>query len=371
MIRLHCQRSWIIVFHLLCLSLFAGTPLARADHIPFQVGDVFINTGLDTIEHRNGAGNLLETLDLPASSFSRIGGLAFDAAGNLYVTRNDRRIDKFNNQGAFIGTFGSGQFASAASLDNIVFDSSGNAYVATRNLANNIRKLDPDGTVIATFSVEPETNMGPRWMELAADQCTLFYTTGGPNVKRFDVCSNEQLADFNAEPLPWNTTAGLRLLPNGQLIVSQEIWLVRLDSSGKLVPTADDPLIYDVVGQHYWLPVALDPDGTSFWSTGYASKTVFKFDIETGQQLLVYDIVGFTATPITVFGEQALIKEFVPAPRNLRVKVADQRIDVSWSLPHDCLAIDFSSISVSYEVKVERFDEVTQTFVDDVGTFST
>src|SRR5205809_5625805 len=41
------------------------------------------------------------------------------------------------------------------------------------------------------FVVAPE-NQGAFWIDLAPDGCTIYYTSYGPNVKRFDVCAGVQ-----------------------------------------------------------------------------------------------------------------------------------------------------------------------------------
>lgn len=56
----------------------------RADHIPFNVGDVFAGVGNGKVQHYDSNGILLETLDTLQGGFTT--GMAFDAVGNLYVT---------------------------------------------------------------------------------------------------------------------------------------------------------------------------------------------------------------------------------------------------------------------------------------------
>ena len=89
------------------------------------------------------------------------------------------------------------------------------------------------------FAVETEAR-GSAFIDLAADDCTLYYTSAGPNVKRFDVCSNTQLADFNSVPLPAGSeTCTVRLLPSGGLLVAAMDAIVQYDAGGNVAAKID------------------------------------------------------------------------------------------------------------------------------------
>src|SRR5713226_1640132 len=184
---------WFILLASLCFGL-AALPAAA---IPYQIGDVFVAVGNGKVQHRDAAGNLLETLDTLQGGFTT--GMAFDSLGNLYVTDfSAGTVSKFNNQGTLLGTFGSGY---SGAPESIVFDRNGNAYVGAVNGDNHIRKLGPTGNALGQFAVATE-DRGSDWIDLAADQCTMFYTSEGRSVKRFNVCTNTQLTNFNVNPLP-------------------------------------------------------------------------------------------------------------------------------------------------------------------------
>ena len=72
----------------------------------------------------------------------------------------------------------------------------GIAYVGQAGCRKSILKFVPGQTAPTEF-MSAEDSQGIFWMDLAPDRCTMFYTSVGPNVKRFDVCTNMQLADFN------------------------------------------------------------------------------------------------------------------------------------------------------------------------------
>lgn len=164
---------------------------------------------------------------------------------------------------------------------------------------NHIRKFDAAGNPITDFAVAIE-NRGSDWIDLAKDQCTMYYTSEGKHVKRFDVCANVQLPDFNAVALPGRNAFALRLLQGGGLLVADTQDIRRLDSGGNDIQT------YDAPGQDNWFALNLDPDGASFWSGDSTTGKFFKFDIASGAVLLTVD-TGKGANNLfglTVFGEQ-------------------------------------------------------------------
>ena len=112
---------------------------------------------------------------------------------------------------------------------------------------------------------------------MAADQCTIFYTSEGGKIKRFNVCTNTQLPDF--ANIGGNSFA-LRLLPpfdgSGGLLVANFTTVKRLDGTGAVIQS------YDAAGQDQWFALSLDPNGTSFWSGSLNTGTFFRLNISTG-----------------------------------------------------------------------------------------
>ena len=280
-----------IVVVLMALSTVASA-------IPFQVGDVFAAVGNGNVQHYDKNGNLLETLNTGLGGFTT--GMAFDSNGNLYVTNFDKtNVAKFDDTGTLLGMFGSGYNGKP---ESILFDASGNAYVGAVDGDNDVRKFDAGGTPIGQFNVATE-DRGSDWIDLAADQCTLFYTSEGSLVKRFDVCANAQLPDFAT--LDHSPAYALRLLPGGGALVADSVDIHRLDSSGNIVQT------YDAPGQNTWFALNIDPDGTSFWSGDYTTGHFFKFDMASGNVLMdVNTGTSLTSSTcmcgLTVFGEQTI-----------------------------------------------------------------
>ena len=210
----------------------------------------------------------------------RARGWRFDALGNLYVTRwclgmclgTANTVEKYTKMGFPAGTFGTGY--DYCSPHAIVFDRLGTAYVGQAGCTGAIVKFAAGQPPVA-FPVTPE-NFGSFWIDLAADGCTMFYTSWGPNVKRFNVCTGNQLADFNVAALPGGETQDLRVLPDGGVLVSSGEVIVRLNALGILTQT------YQIPGEpSLWAGLDLVGDGT-FWAGNYESSNVYRFDLATG-----------------------------------------------------------------------------------------
>jgi hypothetical protein len=154
--------------------------------------------------------------------------------------------------------------------------------------------------VFPTEFMVAEDHHGVFWMDLAPDACTMFYTSFGPNVKRFDMCAGVQLPDFNAAPLPGGMTQDVRVLGDGGVLVSSGQVIARLDSFGVLVKT------YEVAGLGaLWAGLDLVGDGT-FWAGNYFSSDVYRFDLEQG---MVVDGFNTGTPPNSVVGVRVMKSE--------------------------------------------------------------
>ncbi|MBI2158457.1 MAG: hypothetical protein HYU26_16385 [Candidatus Rokubacteria bacterium] len=225
-------------------------------------------------------------------------GVRFDAAGTLYVAHwcadsacaTGNTIETFDTSGVARGTFGGGYDCNPHAL---AFDAAGNGYVGQADCTGDILKISVDGSSTA-YVVVAETR-GSFWIDLAGDGCTIFYTSWGPDVKRFNVCTNTQLPDFNLAPLPGGVGHGLRVLPDRGVIVSSGSVISRLDATGALVQT------YSVsTGEaQYWAGVDLVGDGT-FWAVNYYTSNVYKFDLGTGAVLASFNTGTAAQTVVDV-----------------------------------------------------------------------
>jgi outer membrane protein assembly factor BamB len=280
------------------LGLLLAPPPAAAQSSTFGPGDIFLSTEDGQIQWRRPDGTLNGLL--LGTAAGKPEGLRLDAASNLYVARwcvsavatstcaVGNTVEKFNQHGMSLGTVGSGYNCNPHA---VAFDALGNAYVGQADCSGNILKLQLGQAPVA-YAAAAETR-GTFWIDMAADGCTIFYTSIGPNVKRFDTCGNVQRPDFNLAPLPGGVGHDLRVLPDGGLLVTSASVVARLDATGALLQT------YTVPGTRYWVGLDLVGDGT-FWVADYLTSDVYRFDIATGAVVASFNTGTASQTVISV-----------------------------------------------------------------------
>lgn len=353
-----------------CCLAGVGSQVAQAQSPTFQTGDVFVAIGGfssgDITRHGRVLwyrkdGSFVKTLDTGQAN-TETAGMAFDASGNLYAAVfQANNVVKFDHSGNLLGTFGTGYNLDPESIH---FDSSGNVYVGQADGTRQVLKFDASGSFITSFS--PLT--GPRgtdWIDLAADQKTLFYTSEGMSVRRFDLSTSTQLADF-ATGLPGRAFA-LRILPNGQVLVADTDRVVRLDTSGNVaqtylasslepgstcIGTSPCPLLFGLT---------LDPDGKSFWTADLFAGTVWKIDIATGLIDLTINTGFNDVGGVVVFHEitssNSVNLLFSPSatPETLIATVGNPTDPAAQSL-----ALTLASVTNAINVSVSFFYEPTE-----------
>jgi hypothetical protein len=263
---------------IICAVILLLTQSTKAVHISFERGDIFTSLEPGPVQWRLPDGTLRATLIPTVAGYGE--GMAFDSSGNLYVARwradsmgfSGNTVEMFSVLGQSLGAVGRGYNCDP---HTIAFHSSGVAYVGQAGCRRSILKFTPSEYEPTEIAVS-EDNQGVFWMDLAPDGCTMFYTSYGPNVKRYDVCTNTQLTDFNTAPLPGGVGHDLRVLEDGGVLVSSGEVVARLDSSGALSRTYKGP-----VESTYFAGLDLGLDNT-FLAANYFSSNVHTFDLETG-----------------------------------------------------------------------------------------
>lgn len=262
----------------LAAILTVHVPTASAS--AWEPGDVFAGVSNGSYKVYSNSGVFKETVSdgLNASDgFGFTTGCAFNAATDKLYTTNisaDRVVVYADpHPHTILQIITTGDFRP----ESIVFDRSGNFYVGHGDGTNHtIKKFNPAGSSTASFSPAPET-LGTDWIELAKDQCTIFYTSEGSTIKRFNVCTNSQLPDF---AVTGSKNFALRLLPpfdgSGGLLVASSDTIKRLNGSGVVTQS------YDATSQDEWFALALDPNGTSFWSASFDTGSFFRFNMSSG-----------------------------------------------------------------------------------------
>ena len=272
---------------LVASSLVWFSPVGAADGLSFAPGDVFVSLEPGPVQWWNANGTLNRVMlgTVPGTGE----GMGFDAGGNLYVTRwcidpwcspTGNTVEMFNVRGESLGAVGSGYDCNPHA---ILFDATSTAFIGLAGCSGAIMKVPPGQDRNPTYFHAAADVQGAFWIDLAPDGCTMFYTSYGPNVKRFDVCAGVQLPDFNLAPVPGGVAHDVRVLPDGGVIVATGSVISRLDQTGALSST------YSVPGEPaYWAGVDLTVDG-GFWAANYESSRVHKFDLATGQALATLD----------------------------------------------------------------------------------
>jgi hypothetical protein len=250
---------------LILSALILTSPLFAV--VPFSVGDVFAGVGRGKFNHFSPTGTLLETLDdgqAVGSGEDATTGMCFDPAGNMYGTNLDKNtMSKFSNNGTLLAaTFGTFN----AFPESCLIINGNTMFTSEVGGTGDILKLNLSGTQLANYNVARSD-----WIDLASDQCTMFYTDEGPSIHRFNVCTNTALSDFsNAGPAFY----ALRILPNGDVLAAAQGSVKRFNSAGTEILPA-----YTASGETFFFALNLDPDGTHFWSGGITSGQIYKFNL--------------------------------------------------------------------------------------------
>lgn len=268
----------------------------------FNVGDVLAGVNYGTYNRYDAGGTFIESL------VDGLGGYTTGCAGNLdrtllYTTNLSSSmvvVYDFLAPHTIVQMIDTGLHGGGR-CESIVFDANGDFYVGHAGGNFDVQKYDAAGNYLQNFDVAIE-NVGSDWIDLAIDQRTLFYTSEGRRIFRYDLQNDVQLADFTTLPGTGEAFA-LRLLPpfdgSGGLIVADRSEVRRLDGSGSVVQT------YDAPGEDNWFAMNLDPDDTSFWAGDFGTDNFYKFDITTGAILVgpINTGVGGNLFGLCVIGE--------------------------------------------------------------------
>lgn len=202
--------------------------------------------------------------------------IAFDG-GILYAVVGGQLLRMTPTSTTTVATPGSSpRFLTVAADGGIYFSN-----VLTPQL---VTELNPANQVVGS------TNVGDDALsvDLAADQCILFFTSSTPaEIRRFNVCTNTPLGAFS--PAQAGVTYGmLRLLPDGALHShTGPGGVVRRDLSGQIVQT------YGGLG----FALALDPDRQSFWSV--QGSSLVKVNLASGA--IVQGPIAVAPTMTSIF----------------------------------------------------------------------
>jgi len=281
-----------------------------AQALPYAVGDIFVSSGpglVRVLDHTTGA--LKQILNNGRPIYTTTGS-TFDASGNFLVTTfSDNRVSKFDTNGGLVN---SGFMTGCnADCESIVRNAAGDFYVGQADGTHQILKFSAAGGGPTNAYTVANEDRGSDWVDLAADQKTIYYTSEGGTIKRFDVSTNTQLADFNPLAADKGTTLyALRLLSDGGVLVANTNDVLRYDSAGHIIHH------YAFAHSGTLFALNLDPDGKTFWTADLGGdQRIFQIDITTGAVVNSFasgatgDLAG-----LAIFGE---ITQGVPEPASL------------------------------------------------------
>jgi YDG domain-containing protein/MBG domain-containing protein len=349
--------SWAVAVGLAVLVV--GWPVA-ASALTLSPGDVLVGLGSSAsppgrgeVRHFAPDGTLLETLVTTSGSFEET-GMCLDAARTLYTTNFEA-----NSMSAFdaTGTLSRASFGSGFNEhpNSCVVDAAGRIYVGQSDKDGDygrggVLKFNAAGTLLATFSPAPDVR-GTDWVDLAADQCTLVYTSAGASIKRFDVCANAQPTDVcstcddGAGGATQGPLFGVRLLPDGGMLVAD--WNLgtgvvrRYTSAGTqvgayTVANAFGNQCGDSGTAPCFFPwaLALDPDRTSFWVADRVSGEIFKLALDDGTVLTRFlggncddPSSACAVTGLAIVGEPTAAAAAEPISVTASITAADKTYD--------------------------------------------
>ena len=173
----------MIAAALLLLAIGATPPLHA--QVQWNVGDVFVAVGGGQYKVYSSAGALRATI-ADGTGSGATAGCAFDSAYRLYTTNfTNTDIVRFSIDKAhgIVQTIPGGFSQS----ESVAFDGRGNFYVGYAG--GGLEKYNHDGVFQASFSPTVE-NRGVDWIDVASDGQTIFYTSEGRKIFKFDAASS-------------------------------------------------------------------------------------------------------------------------------------------------------------------------------------
>ena len=228
----------------------------------------------DEVDWRDRVGSWNERFRLPGFATC----VFVDPTGSInFASKID--VSRFDREGLLLGS--APAFAKGA--QRVIYDRAGNAVVI--RIDGTGGRYAPDGHALATFGGFQSSSDA----DLAADQCTLYYTASG-DLRVYDVCNNHALP-----PRLQDATAyGVRVLPDGTLFVLTDRGVLRLTQTGAaslqttLATNAKPPAHLSAYPDRPTL-IALSADGTHL--------VLGEFNVST------YDLASGVSTPIAGHGQ--------------------------------------------------------------------
>ena len=246
---------------------------AAAQLPAFADGDLMVGGASGQVHWYKTDGTFVRTLN---SGFnSEVAGLDVGSNGNLYASFfQDSAVGWFDQDG-WQGTLGGPYNSHPEGLDA---DQPG-SHPLTPSLVVGLADGTGDLVTVPTtiFQFDPagawdvaREDRGADHLDLLPDGCTLYYTSEGYRVMRYNLCTSTQLSDFAV--LPNRPAFGLQVLSDGRVLVAALDRIFELTSTGAVARTY-------AAGAGYYFGLSMDADESGFWVTKINAGQVMHFEI--------------------------------------------------------------------------------------------
>jgi sugar lactone lactonase YvrE len=263
------KSAWQVFAGILALVFSASVYAA------FTLGNILAGVGSGKIKEFTPTGTLVATYDTTTGS-NETTGLCRDGAGNVYATMwTAGKISKFDPNGNLTNA---ALISGLSNPESCQINQAGDLFVGLTG--GGIKRFNATtGALLNTYTTNPSP---AGWIDIAADQCTIFYGDDSSTVSRFNICTNTQLPTFATMS---SVVSGLRALANGDVLASDRSSVSRFNSAGTLLGNYNAP-----AGNSLIFAVTLDPDNTTFWTADLTTGNIFR-----------YNLSPINSTPVTTF----------------------------------------------------------------------
>jgi len=256
-------------------ALMTLAAIALGVAAPVQADFVYVTLGNNTVVRYDVSLGSSGAVAASAFTFASTNlndpnGLAFDAAGNLYVANNGSSlVSVFNSSGASVASLGAGNLERP---NGIAFDAAGNLYVANADgepgLSNTIKKFTTAGALLATLTNVINPN-GLAFNSTGSLYAANTYPTAN-NVSIFNASGVFTGTLGSSSDL--DAPSGLAFDRDGNLHVSNFLGnsIVTYDTSGNVVSSISGNLASP-------RGLAFDSAG-NLYATNQGDNTISKFD---------------------------------------------------------------------------------------------
>jgi len=272
-----------VSLRLLAISFFAAALLTSTCRVAgaqsWVYGDVFAGVGNGQYNVYSNAGVFKQTItDSFASGYTT--GCDFNTDFTKLYTTNfgGDAVGIFDATGTthpLLKTVDTS--AAGTDSESVVFVKSGNYFVGHADGGHGVSEFTAADALVNNYFPATESR-GTDWSNVGADSTTIWYTSEGAHLKRYDSKTDTQLADFSVV-MPSVSYAHKLLKPfdgTGGALVANTSSIIRLDKNGNIVQT------YTIPGTSLLFSLNLDPNGTSFWAGDLGTQNLYRINIASG-----------------------------------------------------------------------------------------